>query len=119
MADMGSGARNTAIKKVLVPATTYYLSLHTTSPGTTGAHEVTGGSYARQAIKFGTPSTGKETSTDAQTFPTMPAVTVKGIGIWTASTSGTFIWGATVTTKSVPSGAKVTVASGAVTATIG
>ena len=57
-----------------VPSTTYYLALFTTDPSTTGASgEVTGGSYARQAIDFGSASSGSQASTNAQNFTGMPA----------------------------------------------
>lgn len=50
-----------------------YLALFTTDPTTVGTSgEVTGGSYARQIITFGVPSSGVVTSTDAQNFTNMP-----------------------------------------------
>jgi len=83
-----------------VPATTYYLALFTSDPTTTGASgEVTGGSYARQAIAFGSASAGSQASTNAQTFTSMP-VEAGGIpyfGLFTASTSGTYLGGGTTT----------------------
>jgi hypothetical protein len=38
---------------VLFAGTTYWLSLHTASPGITGAHELTASTYSRQPITFG------------------------------------------------------------------
>ena len=67
-----------------------YLSLHTADPGKTGASEVTGGSYARQAVTFGTFATGQASNTAKIDFTSMPAATVTHIGIWDASTAGTF-----------------------------
>jgi hypothetical protein len=51
----------------------FYLALFTSDPTTVGTSgEVTGGSYARQPITFGVPSSGVVTSTDAQNFTNMP-----------------------------------------------
>ena len=119
MADMSTTARNNALKGVLVPGTTYYLSLHTATPGTTGASEITGGSYARKSIVFATPTTGSEASNTAQTFTTMPAKLIKYVGIWSAATSGTYYWGGALTANvTVPAGATLKFASGSVTASI-
>jgi hypothetical protein len=105
-----------------VPTTVYYLSLHTATPGTTGASEVTGGSYARQPITMGTPSTGSQASsgTDAaQSFAGMPAEAggVPYAGIWTAQTAGTYLGGLTTSGLSgaISVGATIDFASGAVT----
>lgn len=118
MADFPAASADTALDAVLVPATTYYLSLHTADPGTTGTNEVTGGSYARQAITFGSASGGSKASTDAQSFSGMPAEAGNlWVGIWSASTGGTFIWGdaTAAVTGPVASGATVDFAIGAVT----
>ena len=48
-------------------------SLHTASPGNTGANEATGGSYVRQSVTFGAPSSGVKTSTNAQNWTSMPS----------------------------------------------
>ena len=92
MADFPSGSSNIAVAAVTADAV--YLSLHTADPGTTGADEVSGGSYARQAITWNAASSGYQTSSDGQTFTGMP--TVSGdlwLGLWGASSGGTFYWG--------------------------
>jgi len=73
MALLAVASENTAISAVFVPSTTYYLSLHSATPGQNGASEITGGSYARQVIQFGAASGGSESSTDSQTFTNLPA----------------------------------------------
>ncbi len=118
MSDLPATSADTALDAVLVPATTYYLSLHTADPSTTGASEVTGGSYARQPITFAAASAGAKASTDAQTFSGMPAEAGNlWAGIWSAATAGTFIWGAptAAVTGPVAAGASVDFAVGAVT----
>ncbi len=121
MADLPAASANAAVNAILVAATVYYLSLHTADPGTTGASEVTGGSYARQPISVGAGVSGTATSSDAQSFTNMPAVAGGvWIGIWSAATGGTFLWGhgsASIATA-IPAGATIDYATGAVTATI-
>lgn len=68
-----------------------YLSVHTADPGTTGANEATGGSYARQQNTWGAVSNGSITGT-AKTF-TPGAGTFAFGGYWTAATGGTFLGG--------------------------
>lgn len=69
-----------------------WASLHTGDPGTTGVNEATGGSpaYARKAITWAAVSGGTiTTATTAQTFD-VPAGTYYFVGLWSASTLGTF-----------------------------
>ena len=113
---------NLAIAAAIVPTTTYYLSLHTASPGTTGANEVTGGSYARQSIVFGAASGGVVTSNTAQNFTNMPIETggCTYFGIWSAPSGGTFEGGGTTTglSGSIPASASINFSSAAVTCQI-
>lgn len=67
-----------------------YVSAHTADPGTTGANEVTGGSYARQAASLPTGAAGSGTA-PAVNIPIPAGTTVKWIGVWTAATAGTFV----------------------------
>jgi hypothetical protein len=117
MARLPAAQENTGIAAMFVPTTTYYLALFTADPTTSGASgEVSGGSYARQIIQFGAASAGSEASTDAQNFTSMPAVTVPYAGLFTAVTSGTYLGGMQLgSSLTVPSGATVAAAIGAVT----
>lgn len=99
-----------------VASASFYLGLNTTSPGQTGANEVTGGSYARQALTFGAAASGVATSSDAQNFTSMPSTTIDYFSIWSAATSGTYGLGGQLTSSlTVPAGATVAFATGAVT----
>ena len=126
MARITSAQANAGLGAIFNTATTYYLALFTTDPGTTGASgEVTGGSYVRQAITFGTASGGSVSSggtSAAQTFTGMPveAGGTPYFGIWTASTSGTYLEGGTTSGLSgaISAGSTITFASGAVTFTL-
>ena len=99
-----------------------YLALHTADPAedASGA-EVSGGSYARQAIAFDAAhaTTGLTQNTDIETFTSMPAATVTHIGIWDAASSGNLLFHTPVTSsKTVGSGDTISVAAGAVTITL-
>lgn len=123
MADLTTSNANAMLTAApCVPSTTYYLSLHTATPGTTGASEVTGGSYARQAITFASPSGGSQASSSAQSFTSMPAEAggTPYFGIWSAATSGTYECGGSTSGLSgaISAGATITFASGAITLTV-
>jgi len=123
MARLTTAQANAALNAMYVPSTTYYLALFTSDPGTTGASgEVTGGSYARQAITFGSASAGSQASTNAQNFTSMPleASGVPYFGIFTASTGGTYLCGGATSglSGSIPAGSTVAFAIGAVTNTL-
>jgi hypothetical protein len=80
-------AQNAAI----VPATGYFLSLHTADPGTTGASEGTDG---RKAITFASSSGGSQASNSAQSWPSaVGGQTYTFFGVWTAITAGTYLRG--------------------------
>lgn len=122
MALLAVASENTAIASIFVPSTTYYLSLHSATPGQTGTSEVSGGSYARQALTFGSASGGLEASTNSQTFTNLP-VEASGMpffGIWTAATAGTYLGGGSTfgLSGSLPAGISVNFATGAVTVSI-
>lgn len=70
-----------------------YISLHTGNPGTNGANEVTGGSYARQLETFAAAASGEIANASDIEFEDMPAVTVSYWGIWSAASAGTFYGG--------------------------
>jgi hypothetical protein len=89
-----------------------WVSLHTATTGTTGAAEVSGGSYARQTSTWSASSAGSaKTNSTALTFTTSLSPTVTNLGSFSLVTAGTFgigaALGASVTAPSV------TVASGA------
>ena len=91
--------------QAFTPPTTVYLSLHTSDPGITGASEVTGGSYARQAVELNAAASKATSNTNIEDFVGMPAVTVTHGGIWdTASAGNFFIGGALTASKVVNSG---------------
>lgn len=70
------------------------VSLHTATPGATGASEVTGGSYARLAAGYSAASGGACALAAALNFTSMPAVTVTHIGLWDNNATPKFLQGA-------------------------
>jgi len=94
-----------------------YLALFTTLPADdgTGGVEVSGGSYARQAISFSAPSQVSNAATCSNSaqiqFTTATANwgTITGIGICDASTAGNILYyGSVAVAKTVASGDQVT-----------
>lgn len=107
-----NATENTMVQAGIVPTTTYYVSLHSATPSQTGANEITGGSYARQAIVFGSAVAGVMASTSAQTFSSLPAITggISFFGLWSASSGGTYEGGGAVTGAGGTLGAGSTIA---------
>lgn len=95
--------------------TTVYLALFTSAVTEAGTGtEVTGGSYARQAITFnaGTLS-GEATQAAAVTFSNMPGCTVKSVAIMDAASSGNMLVFASLPRqRTVPSNDAFTLDSG-------
>jgi len=100
MAEMSNYLENALINATLrntsyTSPTTVYLALYTSDPtdADTGT-EVSGGSYARQAITFGAPSNGVSTNSAAIEFPQAGGSwgTVAFVGIRDASTAGNLLF---------------------------
>lgn len=80
-----------------------YVSLHTASPGSTGANEATGGSpaYARQQTTWSADTTDDGVRAGTQVTIDAPAGTYTHIGLWSAASGGTFIDGYDIPTDVV------------------
>jgi hypothetical protein len=100
MAEMSNYLENALINGTLrgttyTAPTTTYLALYTSDPtdADTGT-EVTGGSYARQAITMGAPSNGASTNSASIEFPQATADwgIVAYVGIRDALTSGNLLY---------------------------
>ena len=79
-----------------------YISLHTASPGTTGASETTGGSpaYARMATTW-TGGSSDGIVTGSQVTIDAAAGTYTHFGVWSAASGGTFICGGALSSSAV------------------
>jgi hypothetical protein len=105
-----------------VAPTTVYLGLHTTATNDDDSGtEVSGGSYARQAVTFAAPSGGSTSNSALVTFPTATASwgTVTHFGIYDAVSAGNLLyWGALTVSKTVDNGDIFTVPIGNLTVTL-
>ena len=102
--------------------TAVYLSLHTADPAEDGSGaEVSGGSYARQAITFNAAhaTNGTIDNSSDEEFTNMPACTVTHIGIWDHATAGNLLfYGAVSASKTVTSGDTISLAAGSLDITL-
>lgn len=105
--------RNTAST---APATVY-LALFTAAPTEAGGGtEVTGGSYARQAITFLAASGGSVASSADVVFTALPAATITHVAIMDASTGGNmFYYGALASSVTASAGSDLTFSTGSIT----
>ena len=96
-----------------MPATPY-LALYTVAPtDSTSGTEVTGGSYARQAVSFNAASSGAATNDANVDFTGMPTATVVAVAVCDADTGGNIlVYGSFTSNKSVTSGDTLRIASG-------
>jgi len=88
--------------QAFTPPSTVYVALYTVSPSDTGGGtEVSGGSYARQAVTFNAASGGSITNSADITFPQATADwgTIVAVGLFDASTAGNLLWYGNLTTS--------------------
>ncbi len=97
---------NTGIDDALGGLTTAgtWISLHTASPATTGANEVTGGAYGRAQTTWSGAS-GSAQSGSQVTINVPAGTTITHFGIWTASSGGSYLGGAALPASEAYTGA--------------
>jgi hypothetical protein len=127
MAEMSNYLENALINATLrntsyTSPSVVYLGLYTSDPtdADTGT-EVSGGSYARQAITFGAPSNGVTTNTAAIEFPQATATwgTVGWIGIEDALSGGNLLYHSPLdASKTIDSGDIFKIAIGSLSVTL-
>ncbi len=91
MARASSTAEDVAL--TAVTSSTLYISLHSTDPGTTGASEIAGGSYARIAVTWASAAAGSIANSNTLTINVPTSTTVAYFGLWSAQTAGTYYVG--------------------------
>lgn len=111
---------HTARGIVYTPPSQLYLGLFTTAPTFTGGGvEVSGGSYARQAVTFGVPdNSGVSANNGSITFPTATGVwgTVVAVAYFDSLSGGNMLYqGVVSTSKTVGIGDTANFAVGALT----
>lgn len=96
-----------------------YVSLHTADPGTTGASEVTGGTYARVAVTWNAASGGQVTNSGALSINLPASTTASYFGVWSASTAGTYYIGGALSPSVTTGGSAgvVSIAANGITVT--
>ncbi len=101
---------------------TVFVSLYTSDPTDAGSGtEVSGGSYARKDVTFGSPSNGVVTNSAAVEFAQATASwgTVGYIGLHDAVTSGNLLFHTALTTaKTIESGDIFKIAAGSLSVTL-
>ncbi|UOF77130.1 hypothetical protein [Caudoviricetes sp.] len=127
MAEMSNYLENALINATLrntsyTTPTTVYVALYTSDPtdADTGT-EVSGTSYARQSVTFGSPSNGVTTNSAAVEFPQAGGSwgTVTHIGIRDASTSGNLLYHTALdASKAIATGDVFRIASGSLSVTL-
>jgi len=104
--------QTTAMRNILAGAygtNAPYAALYTTAPGGTppsgtAGTEVTGGTYARKALSGGSWTTGSAGAvTVTVTFDVPAGSTIRGAGVHTASSGGTYLDGGTLTDQAFAS----------------
>ena len=94
MPGLSSFGETTALNALL---TSRFLSLHTGDPGNTGANEVVGGAYARQAVAFTNTGNNPTVAANSAVVQYPAATATWGVigffGVWTAASGGSFIGG--------------------------
>ena len=102
----------------------FYVSLHTGNPGedNTGANEISGSGYARQAATFGNVTSGSVSTNATISFPQATSnysADVTYIGIYDAASGGNLLfYGALSSAKTVTSGDVFQINSGSLTITL-
>ena len=127
MAEMSNYLENALINATLrntsyTSPATVYVGLYTSDPtdANTGT-EVSGGSYARTSVTFGSPSDGVSTNSAAVEFPQATGSwgTVTHIGILDASTSGNLLYHTPLdASKTIASGDIFKIASGSLSVSL-
>lgn len=91
----------------------------TASSASAAGTEVTGGSYARQNVTFGSSSAGSTSNTGAVNFTSMPAATVTHLDIYDSNGTPRRAWyGALTASKTTASGDTLSFAVGAIVASM-
>jgi hypothetical protein len=92
-----------------------FVSLHSGAPGGTGANELSGGGYARQACSWNAASARSKTNSSTLAFTTAGSTAVTNAGTWSAVTAGTY--GIDLPLSSSVTAVNITVAAGALSMT--
>ena len=93
-----------------------YISLHSASPGTTGANEISGGSYARVQTTWSASGSGSKAGSQV-TINVPASTTIAYFGIWSAVSGGSYIGGGSLPNSETYTGAGTYLLTPTLTAT--
>jgi hypothetical protein len=100
-------------------AAALFLSIHTADPGNTGTSEYTTYTGTRPSIAFAAAASAASASTSQQDYAAMGATVITHIGLWSATSGGTFQGGGSLTSPAtVSAGQTLRFLAGAVSASI-
>jgi hypothetical protein len=100
--------------------TTVYVALYTVDPSDAGGGtEVSGGSYAREAVTFSIPSGGATSNSSLITFTTATASwgTITAFGIFDQLSGGNLLYWGQITDKLIDNGDTATFAASSISIT--
>lgn len=86
---LNTNGRNACVSGGLGNAITH-LSVHSAIPDTAGSNELAGGSYARQAVTWGSAASGARSNSGSVTHSIPAGSTAAFYGYWGAVSGGTF-----------------------------
>lgn len=113
---MALASANSSLDTVL--AGTTYVQLHTAAPGGAGTTAVAANN-TRKSITMAAAANGDKASNSAASWTTVPNTeTYTHFTLWTAVSSGTFLYSGTITGGAVTAGNDFTIASGSLTCSI-
>jgi hypothetical protein len=85
------------------------VSLHSASPSTTGANELSGGSYARKSASWAASASGEKALSSQIVFDVPAGATVAYVGFWDGAT---FVGSAQVTSETFGGAGTYTLTTG-------
>jgi hypothetical protein len=96
-----------------------HVSLHTADPGSSGTSEVSGGSYAREAVSWASAASASVSSSAQVQFDVPGSTTITHLGYWSALSGGTFYGSRALdTSQTYATAGTYTIATGNITETI-
>lgn len=103
-------------------ATATWLGMNSSDPGTTGTGEISGGSYARQAVTWGSASGGSISNSGSIVTPIPASTTIAYFSTWNTSTvsgtTGYAVGGALSSSQTFSTAGTFTIASAGLTISI-
>ena len=114
MAGYNNTSKDVALDAIGAAAT--FISLHSADPGTTGANEISGGTYARVATTWSSAAASSKSGSQV-TINVPAAATITYWGVWSTITAGVFYEGGSLPASETYGGAGTYLLTPTLTAT--